>query len=77
MLLAVGVERLFQLALPDEAPGSNHVRDDVYLQFLFAHSALRESRHLKPRSTQRDKKELNREDAGKPGNHNPSPRKVL
>ena len=42
MLLAVKVQRLFQLALPDEAPGSNHVRDDVYLQCFFAHGFAKE-----------------------------------
>jgi len=37
MLLAVLLQRCFQAALPDEAPGSNHVGDDVDLQGFLVH----------------------------------------
>jgi hypothetical protein len=42
MPLAVKAYRLLQLALPDEAPGSNHVGNDVYLQAFFVHVVLRQ-----------------------------------
>ena len=38
--LVVEAQRLLQLALPDEAPGSNHVGNDVYVESLFVHFAL-------------------------------------
>jgi len=41
MALAVEAEGLFQLALADEAPGSNHVGNDIYLQFFFVHVVTR------------------------------------
>jgi hypothetical protein len=37
MALAVEADRRLQLALPDEAPGSNYIGHDVDLQFRFAH----------------------------------------
>jgi hypothetical protein len=42
MALAVGFQRLLQLALPDEAPGSDHVGHDIDLQALFAHGIAQE-----------------------------------
>jgi len=40
MALAVAFQRPLELALPDEAPGSNHVRDDINLQWFIAHLKL-------------------------------------
>jgi len=40
MALAVEADGLFQLALADEAPGSNHVGHDVYIESLFVHFLL-------------------------------------
>jgi len=40
MALAVALEGVRQLALPDEAPGSDHVGYDVYLQFSLVHRSL-------------------------------------
>jgi len=40
MALAVEAEGLFQLALADEAPGSNHVGHDVDIESLFVHFLL-------------------------------------
>jgi len=37
MALAVKAYRLFQFALSDEAPGSNHVGNNIDLKVLFAH----------------------------------------
>jgi len=37
MALAVEADRLFQLALPDEAPRSNYIGHDIYLQWLVTH----------------------------------------
>src|SRR6185503_8926216 len=42
MLLAVEGQRPLQLALPDEAPGSNDVGHDIDLQALFAHGIAQE-----------------------------------
>jgi hypothetical protein len=38
MALAVAFQRALELALPDEAPGSDYVRDDVDLQRFFIHA---------------------------------------
>jgi hypothetical protein len=45
MALVVEAHRLLQLALPDEAPGSNHVGNDVYVESLFVHFALLLPKH--------------------------------
>jgi len=52
MALAVEADGLFQLALADEAPGSNHVGHDVYLQMLFAHPVTSSLRHFVTASKQ-------------------------
>jgi hypothetical protein len=41
MALAVAFQRALELALPDEAPGSNHVGDDVYPECFLAHVSLK------------------------------------
>ena len=40
MALAVLAQGIGQAALPDEAPRSDHVGDDIYLQLTIAHFAL-------------------------------------
>jgi len=40
MALAVEADGLFQLALADEAPGSNHVGHNIYIETLFVHFLL-------------------------------------
>jgi hypothetical protein len=40
MALAVQAQCLFQLALADEAPGSDYIRHDVDLQGFLAHYVL-------------------------------------
>jgi hypothetical protein len=45
MTLVVEAHRLLQLALTDEAPGSDHVGNDVYVESLFVHFALLLPKH--------------------------------